>query len=1662
LTFFATREASEVLAARRAANVSLGGTGTLERSGSGAMRDPRDTRRLSTHDTLGSSRAATTPMQRNFSFLGSAGATQPRTTPHGVIAPVVVNMGSACVYRSRTPPGLMTRGNNATADGDSLATTAPGKTFTAAAIMNDLNLTGPTLRDRCIYRYAKKQVLARGAFGETYIGERRDGPASIAVNGVLNAANAATTAAEQLVAATFASDEATTSNNAPILRTGSSMSPSLATTPNGGPVPLLQRGNSGGRFVTQQEEASSSAAATAQQLQIVPQQQLHGDAHPDRYSPARMAVMRRPIKHPSIQVPSMAHDASTALSCSVSTAPVQVGGQSASMDVDTADQTSLGPGTASSRGGASTSVVRERVAIKTLFAKKFSSSDRKFIQEEIACLSTCSHPNICGFVDCFERNSEISIVLELCDGSDLAHHITQRSQSGRPMPFQESEAMQIFAQACLAVEYLHRHNILHRDLKAANFMYAANIGLVKLIDFGFAKRYPTSVTADDKPPTGANADPNRVQQGVDQSFVGTPYCIAPEMWGGRPYAHKLDVWALGVLLFELLALQLPFAGRDLDHLAKNIVNNARSCDLPHNVSKAVDQLVRDLLAHDPANRPSLTSILHRPAMRFAVRSAYDKLKRQNALSEVQRCMFQQHVIAIYGGDEILTLPRLMIPRSGLTNIAQYVGNSAVHSDRGGVDPSMRSRSSESGSNSASPYAGMPSATSASFPRTGSGGGGGGGLGGGGIGSDGDPARARVVPPPLPKLDIQPNGAAALVIPPMPPGDGSTTDPEAPQFSSITFIMRATAVPPRALLAAEAYVEALDDQTVLSLIFADVLPLAFANHLYSGGSSAAAAASHPLAAAPLSANLTWWTAALMDFASETTSRPVGSKRPRPHPAASPSPQQHRDGDADTLRSSSHSPMPVGGTPVTAAVVNRLVGRVGTPSARWVPHAALLTDSELILIPMKRARRALAQYVLPRLALHLVRSTKIMDEVRALLKGPTTTPNPEMPHPTAPSVANSSQYHNPQHGLAVSARSSLRLQGPPPGAGALPPPQSQPAAAAATTTTANDITATETGTMHSGSSGNGSGNGGQRTAGSPVGNSNSKAVAPRRPISFLEFAASLYVFELPPEAKRDIQSSPRHIASTLVDDNYQRSFEATLWSFAIQRADTALRHPGCVRSPVGSGGFRRGGVTPTHAPSSPSGASFTSTSEGGAPSVSNPLQQATVANRRLSPQQPGVGPRSAHYAAGPRAGVGAVTNAVTTDSAAAVHALQFSLLFFALRGAMTVVPKPPRRFGGPSSITRPPKMKLLRYGHPDDFPPLPAIAPATVTPPGTATPPITFPLRRPAQAAATVAARPLAPTSPHYTLAGYTRFELIPTPPPPAPAPWFEAAVMPSHSSDSPSTSAVTAAGLRQQQTPQSLDSGVQHPQPQPTQGIEPKLPTASSVGGGASALSAISPAVATTSTASTATPAPGSGAGLAGPADSQPVCRASASDAVPVVVGAAPSNGDVRSGGVQHFPEYARPVVISPAVGGKSSSAPQSVCGAVAPTYPFSVAHDLPATIVWLALPAECASATSCLTPTAAAIAAEHALPPLSAGAPPAASPAARPFPPAVGECVGIELTPSAAAAAAVMGTRLPTAAGAASAGPAASGRGVAQGLLASNMEARLRQLCAGLRDWNGM
>lgn len=230
--------------------------------------------------------------------------------------------------------------------------------------------------------------------------------------------------------------------------------------------------------------------------------------------------------------------------------------------------------------------------LKEVDLSRLPASGRNEAQSEVDVLKSLQHNNIIAYHTTFVEAGKLYIVMEFADAGTLSKVISHRCT--QVQRYSEHEALLIFSQLCLALQHIHAKNIMHRDLKSEN-VFLTKDGTVKLGDFGIAKVLE-----------------HTAEKAV--TMIGTPSYLAPEVCDSKPYGKKADIWSLGVILFEVLMLELPFKAASLAALVVKIVTGKPKAVDQELYSKELCSLSKNLLRKHPEKRLSADEILSVPVV----------------------------------------------------------------------------------------------------------------------------------------------------------------------------------------------------------------------------------------------------------------------------------------------------------------------------------------------------------------------------------------------------------------------------------------------------------------------------------------------------------------------------------------------------------------------------------------------------------------------------------------------------------------------------------------------------------------------------------------------------------------------------------------------------------------------------------------------------------------------------------------------------------------------------------------------------------------------------------------------------------------------------------------------------------------------------------------
>jgi len=229
----------------------------------------------------------------------------------------------------------------------------------------------------------------------------------------------------------------------------------------------------------------------------------------------------------------------------------------------------------------------QKFAVKAFKLSGLVKDKRAQLESEVEIFLCMDHPHITRLYDVYESDDLLFLVMECCEGGELFDRVTELKR------FSERDAADAVWQMLLAVNYLHTHGIVHRDLKLENFLYDSKArDYLKLIDFGFSKMW----------------DPN-IKMHVS---CGTLSYVAPEVLQ-KSYTSQCDMWSLGVIIFILLSGYMPFSGSEENQI-KHISEGTYKMKPERwdSISTKAREFTTSLLRVDPAKRLTAEKALEHP------------------------------------------------------------------------------------------------------------------------------------------------------------------------------------------------------------------------------------------------------------------------------------------------------------------------------------------------------------------------------------------------------------------------------------------------------------------------------------------------------------------------------------------------------------------------------------------------------------------------------------------------------------------------------------------------------------------------------------------------------------------------------------------------------------------------------------------------------------------------------------------------------------------------------------------------------------------------------------------------------------------------------------------------------------------------------------------
>ena len=230
---------------------------------------------------------------------------------------------------------------------------------------------------------------------------------------------------------------------------------------------------------------------------------------------------------------------------------------------------------------------KDKYALKRIRITGLDRYSIKSIYNEINILALNRCPYLLKLKDLFVyNNTYLCIITEYYSNGDLGKYCKKNNK------LSEENILKIFTQLCVALNYLHKNNIIHRDIKPGNILIDNNFNIC-LCDFGVSKKMTSKIT---------------------NTFIGTPLFMSPEQISNRYYDIKIDIWSLGCVLYELEYCKPPFDGKSLRSLKEKILYSK----LEGFNSGKFGELFSKLFIRDKYKRPTINDVLNLPIIKYTI------------------------------------------------------------------------------------------------------------------------------------------------------------------------------------------------------------------------------------------------------------------------------------------------------------------------------------------------------------------------------------------------------------------------------------------------------------------------------------------------------------------------------------------------------------------------------------------------------------------------------------------------------------------------------------------------------------------------------------------------------------------------------------------------------------------------------------------------------------------------------------------------------------------------------------------------------------------------------------------------------------------------------------------------------------------------------------
>ena len=225
--------------------------------------------------------------------------------------------------------------------------------------------------------------------------------------------------------------------------------------------------------------------------------------------------------------------------------------------------------------------------IKKILLKSAKENEINELKNEAKILSNLNSENIVKYYDSFTDNDSFNIIMEYCDGLDLRKFIEEHQKTNELI--KKNIILHIISGICNGLKEIHKNNLIHRDLKPENLFLNADL-TIKIGDFGLTKQLK---------------DANEYAK----TQAGTMLYMAPEIFKGQKYNNKVDMWALGCIIYELCTLSYCFESDSMIGLIKKITDSNHGKIDINLYGEDLQKLIDSLLNKNYEQRPSVDDII---------------------------------------------------------------------------------------------------------------------------------------------------------------------------------------------------------------------------------------------------------------------------------------------------------------------------------------------------------------------------------------------------------------------------------------------------------------------------------------------------------------------------------------------------------------------------------------------------------------------------------------------------------------------------------------------------------------------------------------------------------------------------------------------------------------------------------------------------------------------------------------------------------------------------------------------------------------------------------------------------------------------------------------------------------------------------------------------